>query len=713
MGDRILTRSADKSKRLLSGSPSRADDGTELEAEKSKKSETGSTAKRAKHEPNEETPRLKDIEPVDPDEGQPSESIKQLFLRRQPRRFAHTKCFSNGVADRATADWLKEHFHTKRGSLVPKGFLCDRYEEFCQVTGRKPMNNATLGRFIRGVFRGLETRRLGARQQSRYFYNNLGVKPTSSYVQLMKAEKRPSYVRRNRVKTSQEKARNDSDPLDDAEFPRRLESTFSSAAFPVYAPDIMHRRTQAARLRLSNTKISKKTSLNEVLSQLDAAGYADVMAFAEVCTAGVEEFNEGFRKSFGESEMATKHLAFVVDLSAHFMEVFRSVVKFDFESIPTLIKSFWETAVEAYKTELEDAAAQSFVEKFSLEMHEKLLGILLEEFKKSPPHTHDYLVLVLSHLTSNYAENVAQLLGLLSVKLHNELLRIVLSFCTCLQEGLRLQSLTVFSQQVLDNERASFVLRKSIGGVFEAGISDDPLVCSLPFCGIFQAGLRCLGRLSDDGSPTDWVRMCQEQVDDLVDREKTENVHDCLQQLRKLKRDWITFLTVSQQYNVDVENSPEGSNIIQGMFDFLVSVVGYSIDVAVQKRLGLTSLQFCLKKAVVEENVSKKPDATEPFSSWWPSFVKAACENEPEAVAEDIGGKEEASSVGKDEKVEDVVDIQPVEEGRAETVADKKGVEDGEDRMVPEVPSTSNKNDDAGVRVSNRAGKGRNRWLQT
>ena len=27
---------------------------------------------------------------------------KQLFLRRQPRRFAHTKSFSNGVADRAT-----------------------------------------------------------------------------------------------------------------------------------------------------------------------------------------------------------------------------------------------------------------------------------------------------------------------------------------------------------------------------------------------------------------------------------------------------------------------------------------------------------------------------------------------------------------------------------------------------------------------------------
>ncbi|GAV00464.1 hypothetical protein RvY_11307 [Ramazzottius varieornatus] len=56
------------------------------------------------------------------------------------------------------------------------------------------------------------------------------------------------------------------------------------------------------------------------------------------------------------------------------------------------------------------------------------------------------------HLTSNYAENIAQLLRPLPMKPHNEVLRIVLFFCTCLQDCLRLQSLTVFSQQVLDNE---------------------------------------------------------------------------------------------------------------------------------------------------------------------------------------------------------------------------------------------------------------------
>ena len=46
---------------------------------------------------------------------------------------------------------------------MPRGFLYSKYEAFCASQGKPLMNQACMGKTVRALFRGLETRRLGRR----------------------------------------------------------------------------------------------------------------------------------------------------------------------------------------------------------------------------------------------------------------------------------------------------------------------------------------------------------------------------------------------------------------------------------------------------------------------------------------------------------------------------------------------------------------------
>ena len=66
----------------------------------------------------------------------------------------------------------------------------------------------------------------------------------------------------------------------------------------------------------------------------------------------------------------------------------------------------------------------------------------------------------------------------------------------------------------------------------------------------------------------------------------------------------IPFFPISravfQQCIVEAENFPGGGHIVNGMFDFLVTVVVHSVNVAAQKRLEFTAMQFCLEVLVID-----------------------------------------------------------------------------------------------------------------
>ena len=93
---------------------------------------------------------------------------------------------------------------------MPRGFLYSKYEAFCNVHGKLLMNQACMGKTVRALFRGLETRRLGrryvskkglepylsvdpnvpfsSRGKSRYHYIGLAINPEGEFAGMVPLE---------------------------------------------------------------------------------------------------------------------------------------------------------------------------------------------------------------------------------------------------------------------------------------------------------------------------------------------------------------------------------------------------------------------------------------------------------------------------------------------------------------------------------------------
>jgi regulatory factor X 1/2/3 len=92
--------------------------------------------------------------------------------------------FTN-VTSMATITWLCENFEVAQGASIPCSATYTHYLRHCYENKLVPLNEAAFGKFIRIVFVGLNTRRLGTRGNSKYHYNGIGVKPGSLLNQLL------------------------------------------------------------------------------------------------------------------------------------------------------------------------------------------------------------------------------------------------------------------------------------------------------------------------------------------------------------------------------------------------------------------------------------------------------------------------------------------------------------------------------------------------
>ncbi|CAD5215731.1 unnamed protein product [Bursaphelenchus xylophilus] len=89
---------------------------------------------------------------------------------------------------RATLEWLNEHYEQWEGSSLPRCTLYEHYLKHCRDSGLDPVNAASFGKLIRSVFKGLRTRRLGTRGNSKYHYNGIRIKLTSPLNDQVSAE---------------------------------------------------------------------------------------------------------------------------------------------------------------------------------------------------------------------------------------------------------------------------------------------------------------------------------------------------------------------------------------------------------------------------------------------------------------------------------------------------------------------------------------------
>ncbi|OWA51680.1 hypothetical protein BV898_16153 [Hypsibius exemplaris] len=616
------------------------------------------------------------------DGGMELDPTKQLFLRRQPRRFAHTKTFSNGVADRATADWLKEHFQTKRGSLVPKGFLCDRYEEFCQTSGRKPMNNATLGRFIRGVFRGLETRRLGARQQSRYFYNNLGVRPSSNFVQLMMQEKRPSYIRRHRNIKPGEKASNEPEHPQVAPL-----KEVAPLVVPSYHLNHVTRRLETARLVCSD--LQEKESLESILRRLDADGYQSLVEAAAqnedwilaICKELDSDSHLWFAELTGDMKTGTRNhesdcclMQFLSEFSCHLQELGSACVAVAILLLETSVPHLSDFVVSTYS-----------------KYYEKVLQILLPlQHSYDPLPTNDYVTAALHAIAVNFGPLLRSITVGFPEPLRTGMVRHSWAFASDLRERLNWTYAAAYVQQFAGNERLFALLRTVFCEVFDTCATADILfMLAGPIQG-FEAGLQtfCQGGLENVADT--WMKWFTAVAESCLD-ETSSSVSVKVEKLSGIQSSWVIFLALFLGHTPPFDGD---NHIKQGVSDFLLGTVNRVINGLTDSLLGQTSLQGYAKKFFSIEREVPSPDTNR---QWWPSFLQTAPDPvlsvaivEPAAIELD---PTQTEALVCDNMVNDAVCVK-IEE-RAPSVTESSSA----------VLTAS------AVRVSGRAGKGRNRWL--
>ncbi|XP_053386900.1 uncharacterized protein LOC123541920 [Mercenaria mercenaria] len=69
--------------------------------------------------------------------------------------------------------WIKSHLEEHGDVCMPKAEVYDEYRQYCEHHDLRPLCNADFGKMMKQVFPDINTRRLGQRGQSKYFYGGL------------------------------------------------------------------------------------------------------------------------------------------------------------------------------------------------------------------------------------------------------------------------------------------------------------------------------------------------------------------------------------------------------------------------------------------------------------------------------------------------------------------------------------------------------------
>ncbi|KAI6197031.1 hypothetical protein M3Y94_01177200 [Aphelenchoides besseyi] len=92
---------------------------------------------------------------------------------------------------KATVEWLSNNYETYESASLPRCTLYKHYCAHCAENGLEAVNAASFGKLIRSVFKGLRTRRLGTRGNSKYHYHGIRIKPTSRLIHSASSDEFP------------------------------------------------------------------------------------------------------------------------------------------------------------------------------------------------------------------------------------------------------------------------------------------------------------------------------------------------------------------------------------------------------------------------------------------------------------------------------------------------------------------------------------------
>lgn len=77
--------------------------------------------------------------------------------------------------------WVKTHYERHEDGVVAKSVMYKHYEDFCRDQGRNIMETSIFGRVVKSVFPDVTIRRLGGRDNLKYYYCGIQAKDTSPH----------------------------------------------------------------------------------------------------------------------------------------------------------------------------------------------------------------------------------------------------------------------------------------------------------------------------------------------------------------------------------------------------------------------------------------------------------------------------------------------------------------------------------------------------
>lgn len=96
-------------------------------------------------------------------------------VNEDQNRLTPTSCLptSNRKEQGEAFTWIKSHLEEHGDVCMPKAEVYDEYRQYCEQHELRPLCNADFGKMMKQVFPDINTRRLGQRGQSKYFYGGL------------------------------------------------------------------------------------------------------------------------------------------------------------------------------------------------------------------------------------------------------------------------------------------------------------------------------------------------------------------------------------------------------------------------------------------------------------------------------------------------------------------------------------------------------------
>lgn len=356
---------------------------------------------------------------------------------------------SNKIAS-ATTKWLEQNYETAEASSLPRSTLYNHYMQHCNECNIEPVNAASFGKLIRSVFKGLKTRRLGTRGNSKYHYYGIRIR-ASSLLKHHEEDKSP-----NSQKISN--------------FTKH--SSGSAASVGMHSSNSKHPIVTSSDSSPLSGHSTKKTSKKIIFkpetfatcSQLLGDGSAAIPCFPLL------ELDHTF-----PAEISTQDLElFRLRYQEHCEKFLDAILNLEFNTIEYLWRDFWMQSSDQHhhldkylnKTKLDilclSSTIQKFVQAVDYQFFQNMVDVIIPDVLRSMPNA-------LTQAIRNFATNMEIWLCECMAGVPEQMVQIktstVSAFCQTLRRYTSLNHLAQAAKAVLQNSAQISQMLKDLSRV--------------------------------------------------------------------------------------------------------------------------------------------------------------------------------------------------------------------------------------------------------